>query len=175
MWRRRFLVAAVFVLVAAGAGGSIAAHWPIGVRTSSLSASWQDTKTCRGPDIIFTPNTRWFSVRFPLRVSMTFATASAIADGVAPKQLGGSHPAPRGVPCDIAFNVARRATNAWSVRPIDKHLVTARWADYASGPRYRFDCLVTATAPHTLATTCLLRRTRLTGTIRVRFAFHRLA
>jgi hypothetical protein len=146
-----------------------------GVRTSSLSAGWQDTKTSRGPDIIFTPNTRWFSVRFSL------ARLDDLRDGKRdrgrrrPEAARGSHPAPRGVPCDIAFNVARRATNAWSVRPIDKHLVTARWADYASGPRYRFDCLVTATAPHTLATTCLLRRTRLTGTIRVRFAFHRLA
>lgn len=181
MRRRRLLSGVLLALVATGtATAVIATRSPAGANSSLLSARWQGTQICRNGGMALTANQQPFNVvglvSARMRVSMSFATASSIAQRTGPQELqpAGTHSAtPRVVPCNVAGAVADTAGNTWSVRHQRQFAIKAGWVGYAAGPFFRFTCVLRNEGPSALAGTCLHKPSRQAGTVRVRFLIHR--
>jgi hypothetical protein len=174
------LLAAALVLVgAAAAAGGVETRSPATSSVAPLPASWHDAQICRGrpgTGIAVTSNTQLGKVLgligFPMRVSMGFATASAIARRVGPSEFqpAGTHGATaQAVPCNVAVDVADRAGNRWGALKQRQFGITAGWAGYSGAFWFGFECVLRDAGARKLLGTCVHEPSRRAGTVRVRF------
>jgi hypothetical protein len=110
-----------------------------------------------------------------MSITMSFATASGIARRIGPGEFqpAGSHPSPASVPCNIALSASDVAGTRWSLQHVRRFGIRAGAVGYTGGPPFGFECALRDAGPRALAGTCVHRRSRRVGAVRVRFVIHR--
>ena len=155
----------------------MATRSPAGSSASQLAARWQGTQTCHNGGMAIVPGMQVVGlVSARMRVSMSFATASSIANRTGPQefQAAGTHSGTaQSVPCNAGGNAADVAGNTWGVGHRQQFAIKAGWVGYAAGPVFRFQCVLRSEAARTLVGTCLHKANGQAGAVKVRFQIHR--
>lgn len=176
--RRHLLLASILVLMALGTAIAVtAARSPAGANTSALAARWPATQTCHSGGGAIIPALQVVGfVGARIHVSMSSATADSVAQRTGPQEFqpAGTHSATaQAVPCNVASNAADVAGNTWGVGHQLQFTIKAGWAGYATGPLFRFHCVLRSAGARTLVGTCLHKANGQAGAVRVRFQIHR--
>lgn len=189
MRRRRLMTAAALVVGAASAVAASQTRSPAGTNTAALEARWQATQVCRDPRkgdgvALFSKpqpgsviGTDVGSISDPMSVTMSFATASGIAQHVGPSEFQppGSHPSPAFVPCNIAQSASDAAGMRWGLQRVRRFGIRAGAVGYTGGPPFDFACVLRDAGPRALAGTCVHKESRNVGAVKVEFVIHRTA
>jgi hypothetical protein len=167
----------MLVLMAVGTATVVMATGsPAGSNTSQLAARWQATQTCHSGGMAIVPAMQVVGfVSARMRVSMSFATASSIAQRTGPQefQAAGTHSGTaQTVPCNVAGNAANVAGNTWGIGHRLQFAIKAGWVGYAAGPFFGFHCALRSEGARTLVGTCLHKENGQADAVRVRFQIH---
>jgi hypothetical protein len=187
--RRLLLAAAVLVAGAGAAGTASQSRTPAGTNTAALAARWQTTQVCRDPRkgdglALFAKPTNGNvignevgSISDPMSVTMSFATASGIAQHIGPGEFQppGTHPSPTFVPCNIAQSASGAAGTRWALQGVRHFGIRAGALGYTGGPPFDFTCVLRDARPRALAGMCVHRGNDRVGAVKVRFVIHRTA